>query len=161
MFRDFKWHLEQEFAKKHNVTHYASLLSVSPQRLSDVCRLSAGVSAKTMISERVILEAKRYLCYSKLLVSEIAARVGYQDPLYFSRVFKQHAGMSPRAFRASLTHRRRAGRRPHDVAEPALVITPCLPPDFPFPRRLPARTSSPPGTCTVVRAALLSLESRA
>jgi AraC-like DNA-binding protein len=102
LFLEFKWHLEQDFTKTHNVAHYASLLAVSPQRLSDVCRLSAGVSAKTMISERVILEAKRYLCYSKLPVSEIAARVGYGDSLYFSRVFKQHTGMSPRAFRASL-----------------------------------------------------------
>jgi AraC-like DNA-binding protein len=103
LFREFKWHLEQDFATTHHVSHYAALLGVSPQRLSEACRQSTGVSAKTLISERVILEAKRLLCYSEMPISEIAAHVGYDDPLYFSRAFKQAVGSSPRAFRASLS----------------------------------------------------------
>ena len=88
LFLEFKWHLEQDYAKAHQVSHYAALLGVSPQTLSEACRSSTGVSAKTLISERVILEAKRLLCYSEMPVSEIAAQIGYDDPLYFSRAFK-------------------------------------------------------------------------
>lgn len=33
-------------------------------------------------------------------VGEVSARVGYNDPLYFSKVFKRHFGRSPRAWRA-------------------------------------------------------------
>jgi AraC-like DNA-binding protein len=102
LFVDFKRLLEQGYTNAHHVSHYAKLLGVSQQRLSDACRQSTGVSAKTLISERVMLEAKRYLCHSRMPVSEIATRVGYDDPLYFSRAFKQVVGQSPRAFRSGL-----------------------------------------------------------
>lgn len=37
-----------------------------------------------------------------LKVSEIAARLGFEDPLYFSRLFRRVIGQSPRAYRASI-----------------------------------------------------------
>ncbi len=50
--------------------------------------------------ERVRIEwAKRLLRETSLRIGEVAARVGYSDPLYFSRVFRQAAGVSPRAWR--------------------------------------------------------------
>lgn len=103
LFLEFRQLLERDFTKARHVSHYAAILGVSPQTLSDACRNSTGVSTKTLISERVMLEAKRYLCHSKLGVSEIASRLGYDDPLYFSRAFKNVVGQSPRAFRASLS----------------------------------------------------------
>ncbi len=39
---------------------------------------------------------------SDLSVSAIAARVGYDDPLYFSRLFRRTIGRSPRAYRSSI-----------------------------------------------------------
>ena len=33
-------------------------------------------------------------------VKSLSQMVGYDDPLYFSRVFRRHVGMSPRHFRA-------------------------------------------------------------
>jgi AraC-like DNA-binding protein len=43
--------------------------------------------------------AARLLCEADIPVAEIARRVGYDDPLYFSRVFKQQFGLAPREFR--------------------------------------------------------------
>lgn len=42
------------------------------------------------------------LAQPELRLKEIAARVGFQDPAYFSRVFRKRAGSSPRAYRQSL-----------------------------------------------------------
>ena len=39
-----------------------------------------------------------------LPVGEIAARVGYEDPLYFSRRFRQVAGTKATEYRASHTN---------------------------------------------------------
>jgi AraC family transcriptional regulator of arabinose operon len=39
---------------------------------------------------------------SGLTVQAIAATVGYEDPLYFSRLFSKTIGLSPRAYRASI-----------------------------------------------------------
>ena len=33
-------------------------------------------------------------------VKEVAQATGYDDPLYFSKQFRRHAGMSPREYRA-------------------------------------------------------------
>lgn len=75
---------------------------MSQQRLSDACRQSTGISAKALILEQLMVEAKRHLCHSEMPISEIAARLGYDDPLYFSRAFKHAVGHSPRTFRSSL-----------------------------------------------------------
>jgi AraC-like DNA-binding protein len=61
-----------------------------------------GRTAKQLIMERVVLEAKRCLAYSDLSIAEVGARVGFADALYFSRVFKRRAELSPSAFRATL-----------------------------------------------------------
>lgn len=39
---------------------------------------------------------------SDLSVKAIAAAVGYEDPLYFSRLFRKTMGLSPRAYRSSV-----------------------------------------------------------
>jgi len=43
-------------------------------------------------------EAKHLLRYGGYSVKEVARRVGYADPYYFSRLFKKWAGQSPEAF---------------------------------------------------------------
>ncbi len=47
-----------------------------------------------------------HACYlldsSDLSVTAIAAALGYEDPLYFSRLFRKTIGRSPRAYRASI-----------------------------------------------------------
>jgi AraC-like DNA-binding protein len=39
------------------------------------------------------------LAESHLNISEVARRVGYEDAFYFSKVFKTHLGLSPRAWK--------------------------------------------------------------
>jgi AraC-like DNA-binding protein len=46
-----------------------------------------------------IEDAKLLLLNSELTVTEIAFSVGYGDSNYFSNIFKQKVGMSPRDYR--------------------------------------------------------------
>ena len=43
--------------------------------------------------------ARKYLTQTNLKVKEIAARLGYVDPYYFSRIFTKHVGLSPANYR--------------------------------------------------------------
>ena len=52
-----------------------------------------------MISERIIIEAKRELYLTSKPVKEIAYHLGYTDEYYFSRFFKANAGVSPQIYR--------------------------------------------------------------
>jgi two-component system, response regulator YesN len=46
-------------------------------------------------------KAKELLASSQLKTYELAAQVGYNDPQYFSVIFKRHIGMTPKEFRAA------------------------------------------------------------
>ena len=46
-----------------------------------------------------MLEAARLLRFTDLTVGEVARRVGFDDPLYFSRAFKRRHDEPPQAYR--------------------------------------------------------------
>jgi AraC-like DNA-binding protein len=59
-------------------------------------------------SRRLRLDLARSLLAASALdlsIGEIARRVGYEDPLYFSKTFRRHVGSSPRQYRAQHTAR--------------------------------------------------------
>ena len=52
-----------------------------------------------MVHDRLVLEAKRQLAFSNRNVKEICYELGFEDPAYFSRFFRNHTGTSPHEFR--------------------------------------------------------------
>jgi AraC-like DNA-binding protein len=75
-------------------------LSVS--RLNTVFREATGDSPMAFVSKLRVQRACHYLEATEATVSEIAFKVGYSDPLYFSRAFKKSVGLSPNQYRSSL-----------------------------------------------------------
>lgn len=73
----------------------ADELSVSPSRLSRILNREVHVSFRRMLRQVRIEEAKNLLATSRLSVKEVAARVGFSDSHYFSRVFKEITGAKP------------------------------------------------------------------
>jgi AraC family transcriptional activator of pobA len=107
LYRRFVDVLERDFARDHDVGHYADELRVPAPALSRALAQVTGRATKQQITDRVMLEAARLLRFTDLTVGEIAFRVGLGDQLYFSRAFKRHYGESPVAYRE-----RARGRRP-------------------------------------------------
>ena len=99
IFRRFEALLEEHLIEHWSVADYAKALSITPTHLSRMTRAAIGQPATRLIEERMIREARRNLVYTNLPVSKIAYALGYNDPAYFSRVFSQATGMSPREFR--------------------------------------------------------------
>lgn len=102
LFRAFILALERDFGRHHGVAHYAAVLNVTPRRLTDAARLCVGRMPKGIIEERLILEAKRMLQFTQRSTKEIAYDLGFQDPSYFSKVFKRLAHCSPLEYRRRL-----------------------------------------------------------
>lgn len=99
LFLQFKNLIEEQYLKLKNVSDYAALLNVKPVLLNDISKQSSGITAGEHIRNRVILEAQRYLYNTDLSAKEIAYKLGFEDPHYFSRFFKKYTGQTPSEFK--------------------------------------------------------------
>jgi len=81
-------------------THVIAALGLDPPAaLARALTQVTGRSTKELVTDRVMLEAARLLRFTSLSAQEIAHRVGFDDPLYFSRAFKRRHGEAPMAYR--------------------------------------------------------------
>ena len=83
------------------VRDLADKMNLSPQQLNSFCRKVAGRSASELISEQVILEAKRYILHTDKSISEISHALKFTDPSHFNKYFKKRTGQTPQLFRAA------------------------------------------------------------
>lgn len=95
----FRDELEASFRTRHKVAEYAARLGYSTRTLNRLARENTGLSAKQLIDERVVLEAKRLLAHGPDSVAGIAGRLGFDDPSNFSKYFQQRTGTTPAVFR--------------------------------------------------------------
>ncbi len=85
-----------------NVNYLASQLHLSPKYLSDLLKQETGKTALELIHLYVISEAKNMLVVGDQSISEIAYQLGFENPPYFSRLFKKEVGISPKEFKNHL-----------------------------------------------------------
>lgn len=101
-YKQFRQLVETHFREIRSVEAYADMMHLSKKTVNQATRNVAGLSAKSFISERVVLEIKRYLSQGDLLSYEIAEYLGFDEAANMTRFFKRYTGMSPKAFRESL-----------------------------------------------------------
>lgn len=99
LMRAFKLLLAEQLRTEKSPSAYAEQLHVSPAYLNEALKQTTGLTVSYWIMNEVMVEAKRLLYYSDLNVKAIAHDLGYDDHTYFSRLFKQHNGLTPLAFR--------------------------------------------------------------
>lgn len=102
-YRDFRAAVDREFGRWHLVGPYARHLGYSTKSLDRAARSVAGHSAKRVIVERIVLEAKRLLAHGTLPVASISDRLGFDEPTNFVKYFKRETGTTPARFRTQLT----------------------------------------------------------
>lgn len=106
---------EQDFLRKlnefieqnlHNsnytVEDLARSLTISRVQLYRKVKAILGISVSEHINNLRLERSKELLLKSKQNISEIAYAVGFSSPYYFSNVFKNKYGISPKEFRALL-----------------------------------------------------------
>lgn len=103
--------VDLHFRDGWSVDDYAAALGATTPTLTRACRAAFGKPPGHLVLDRVLLEAMRYLTYTASSVSQIAGNLGFADPAYFARFFRQRTGMTASAFR-----RERAWLRDGDAA---------------------------------------------
>lgn len=91
--------LEEHYRVQRQVAFYATAFALTPKRLNEITREKTGKTVTELLHDRLVLEAKRNLSFSHKSVKEISYELGFEDPAYFSRFFKNHTGIAPQDYR--------------------------------------------------------------
>ncbi|MDF7815791.1 helix-turn-helix domain-containing protein [Hymenobacter sp. YC55] len=86
------------------VQYFAEALHVSPAYLGDVLRTHTGQNAQQHLHYALLEKARRLLLSTSLSIRETAFYLGFDNPSYFSRLFKHKTGLTPAEFRQSVVH---------------------------------------------------------
>ena len=103
LYLRFRALLEEEFMHMHQVAQYADRLGVSTKTLGNAIKATTGQTALAVIDERILLESKRLLRFSNLMVKEVAFQLGFEDSSNFVKFFTHHTGTLPNSMRRSRT----------------------------------------------------------
>lgn len=111
ILQNLKNYIELHFKTKHSASDYANLLNLTPKALAKITKTHFNKTLTNLISERIIIEAKRELYLTNKAVKEIAYELGYEDEHYFSRFFKNNADVSPQIYRDTVGFARAMGQQ--------------------------------------------------
>lgn len=96
LFRDL---LEEHFREQKQVGYYTQQLGIVEKRLNTATKNTVGKTAKELINDRVLLEAKRLLINSFMSIKEIAYELGFDEPGNFIKYFRKYTSQTPTEFK--------------------------------------------------------------
>lgn len=91
--------LERHFDKKMTIPDLCDLFNLSSRQLNRVFKQETNQTVTERIHEIRIDRAKQYLAESDEKVIHVAQRVGYEDPAFFTQLFRRKVGCSPGQYR--------------------------------------------------------------
>lgn len=93
--------MHERFRENFTVGQLAEACSMSEYHFIHCFREFTGQSPHAYHISLRIEKAKELMSMTTMSISETAFAVGYSNPLYFSRLFRQYTGLSPTQFRAT------------------------------------------------------------
>lgn len=95
----FLKHLKMHARKERDVQFYADKLCVTPDYLTRVIKQASDLTAREVIEEAVVMEARDLLMDHNLSIGRIAEILNFSDQSFFGKYFKKKMKVSPNAFR--------------------------------------------------------------
>jgi len=96
-------YIDRHFADPDISLHsVAEAVNVSPNHFSTVFSQETGETFIEYLTSVRLSRSKYLLRHTRMKSADIAYEAGFNDPHYFSFIFKKNAGISPREFRATL-----------------------------------------------------------
>ncbi|WP_343303928.1 AraC family transcriptional regulator [Chitinophaga niabensis] len=103
-FMAFKAFVEHHLTNHYSISRIARQLGVNTNGLYQIVKHYSGLSPKEFINKRLILEARRRISYAeRTSIKELAYGLGFNDPEYFSRLFKKITGQTIAQFSKDLS----------------------------------------------------------
>ncbi|WP_445731741.1 helix-turn-helix domain-containing protein [Mariniflexile sp.] len=80
----------------------AEKFNYSKSYLHTKFKIKTGYPLLVFFNLKKVQKACDFLNYTDLSIKEIRFKMGFDDPLYFSRIFKNFMGKSPRNYKQNL-----------------------------------------------------------
>ncbi|MGG4145234.1 helix-turn-helix domain-containing protein [Paenibacillus algorifonticola] len=97
--RKSKAFIDQHLLEDLSLVKVAASIHVSPSYLSRIFQKEIGESFSEYVIRHKIEHAQQLLRTTNCKVYEISAAIGYMNPHYFSKLFKERTGVSPLEYR--------------------------------------------------------------
>jgi len=94
--------VNKDFRQSHSINYYADKLCITPNYLNEIVKCSRGINAKSLIQNKLLLEAKRMLVYTDMPIAGIAEELGFDNSSYFIRLFRKQTGLTPLQYRKEI-----------------------------------------------------------
>lgn len=98
-FHRFLSLINQYGLRERKIEFYADKLCVTPNHLGAVIRKASGLTIMQWLNRHAIQKAKVMLRYTDLPIWEVAERMNFANPSFFSKFFKQQTGQTPGDYR--------------------------------------------------------------
>ena len=96
-------HIDSDLTADLGLKAQAAFLEINPSYLSSLFKKEAGISLTEYVNRRRIEHGILLLNTTNLKIQSVAARCGISDVNYFTKLFKKTTGMTPMAYRKSIS----------------------------------------------------------
>ncbi len=101
-YRRFTQLIRESTTYKKTIEEYASELKIASGHLSRICSTIAFKSPREIIMDYYITQAQLLISDFEKSIAEVCYTLGFEDPSYFSRIFKRKTGLTPIEFRKKI-----------------------------------------------------------
>ncbi|WP_260856635.1 helix-turn-helix domain-containing protein [Bacillus pumilus] len=96
-----KQYIDQHSEEPLSLTSLSQMAGISASHYSELFKKHFNVSVTDYITKKRMARAKQLMAKGNAKLKDIALETGYQDPYYFSRIFKKKTGMTPSTYMKS------------------------------------------------------------
>ncbi|MDO3695241.1 AraC family transcriptional regulator [Wenyingzhuangia sp. chi5] len=101
IIESIKKYLLNNLNKSFTLDEIATKFNYSKSYLHTKFKATTGYPLMVFFNLKKVQKACEYLSYTDLSIKEVSHKIGFEDPLYFSRIFKSYMGKSPRDYKKS------------------------------------------------------------
>lgn len=87
------------------VQDIADYIGITRSYLTHIFKQRLNISPQEYILNHRLEQGRRLLCTTNLSIQEIAEQIGYENPLTFSKIFKNFFGLSPKHYRIQIVNK--------------------------------------------------------
>jgi len=98
-------YIHEHFNEAISLADVAGQVHRSPEHFSRLFKEITGENFSAYLINYRLIQARHLLVNTDLKITEIAFKVGYQNPSYFSRLYKRHMGITPEEERRQHDHK--------------------------------------------------------